>query len=204
MNDSQLDLSQLALDRAPPEPRTVLRRRRWFTRYVLPTGILLGFAALLSAAAGRQLFSKPSVTIIPVVVKRSQLQRAGTSLFQAAGWIEPRPTSVNVAALEPGVIEHLLVVEGQQVVKGDPVARLISVDAELAVEQARAALTIREGELQRTEAEKTAAITRFDNPVHLRAELNVTDKLITSGTGNLVPGEAVVVGGEDQLLGAGR
>ena len=152
MNKSQLDLSQLALDRSPSESTTKQPRpRRWLLRYVLPIGILLGFIALLGVTVGRQLLPQQPVTIVPVIVKRGEVQPAGTTLFQAAGWIEPRPTSVNVAALAPGVIEALLVVEGQQVAKGEPIARLIAIDAELAVEQATAKLAIREGELQRAE-----------------------------------------------------
>ena len=101
MGESQLDLSRLALDRSPSDARR-RKPRRWVSRYVLPLGILLSFIALLSVTAGRQLLSKPSVTVVPVVVKRSAVRQAGTQLFQAAGWIEPRPTSVSVAALAPG------------------------------------------------------------------------------------------------------
>ena len=114
MSEPQLDLSQLALDRSPTQrPRRSHGERRWLSRYVLPLGILLGFVALLGAAAGRQLLPKQSVTVVPVIVKRGEVQQAGTTLFQAAGWIEPRPTAISVAALAPGVIEELLVVEGQ-------------------------------------------------------------------------------------------
>ena len=38
--------------------------------------------------------------------------------LKAAGWIEPRPTPVGVAALALGVIQELLVVEGQGTVSG--------------------------------------------------------------------------------------
>ncbi|MEZ6117635.1 MAG: biotin/lipoyl-binding protein [Pirellulaceae bacterium] len=183
MGESQLDLSKLALDRSPQEANTKKpRRRRWVSRYVLPVGILLGFIALLGAAAGRQLFPKPSVTVVPVIVKRGEVQQAGTPLFQAAGWIEPRPTSVSVAALAPGVIEELLVVEGQQVAKGEPISRLIAIDAELAVEQAKATLAIREGELQRIQAEQTAAVIRLDRPVHRRAQLAEAQSLLAKAT----------------------
>ncbi len=168
-----LDLSQLALDRSPPSETKTLpaRRRRWITRYLLPFGILAGFLVLFLAAAGRRLMPMPSVTVVPVVVKRAEVQQAGTTLFQSPGWIEPRPTAIRVAALAPGVIEDLLVVEGQQVKKGEPIARLISIDAELMVEQAKNSLSIREGELGRANAELTAAKVRFENPVHLEVQL---------------------------------
>ncbi|MCA9124910.1 MAG: efflux RND transporter periplasmic adaptor subunit [Planctomycetales bacterium] len=179
MSESQLDLSRLALDRSPQDAsRKRPRRRRWVSRYVLPAGILLGFIALLGAAAGRQLLPTPSVTVVPVIVKRGVVQQAGTPLFQAAGWIEPRPTSVSVAALAPGVVEELLVVEGQQVARGEAIARLIAIDAELGVQQAKAALKIREGELQRAQAELKAAVTRLEQPVHLKARLADAESLL--------------------------
>lgn len=172
MNDS-LDLSQLALDRSPQGDSIALkpRPRRWITRYALPIGILLGFVALLGVAAGRRLLPSHRVTIVPVIVKRGDVQQAGTSLFQAPGWIEPRPTAVSVAALAPGVIAELLVVEGQSVAKGEPIAKLIAIDAELRVEQAEATLALRESELNRACAERDAAQVRFDNPVHLQVPL---------------------------------
>ena len=172
MSNSQLDLSQLALDRAPTEQTASKPRpRRWFTRYVLPAAILFGFFGLLGAAAGARMLPQPSVEVLPVIVKRATVQQAGTSLFQAAGWIEPRPTSISVAALAPGVIDELLVVEGQQVKKGEPIARLITIDAELDVEQAEATLAIREGELARAEAQRRAAKVRVRQPVHLQVQL---------------------------------
>ena len=179
MTASQLDLSKLALDRSPTASTAKKRRpRRWLSRYMLPISILLGFVALLGASAGLQLWPKQSVTVVPVIVKRSEVQRAGTTLFQAAGWIEPRPTAISVAALALGVIEELLVVGGQQVIKGEPIARLISIDAELAVEQSEATLAIRGGELERVEAERDAAIIRLENPVHLTVQLAEANSLL--------------------------
>lgn len=172
MSQTQLDLSKLALDRSPQAASGKKpRHRRWVSRYVLPTAILVGFVLLLVAAAGRQLVPATPVTVVPVIVQRGEIQQAGTPLFKAAGWIEPRPTAVSVAALAPGVIEELLVVEGEQVKQGQPIARLISVDAELAAEQARAALSRSQGELQRAGAELSAAKSRRDNPLHLRIPL---------------------------------
>ncbi|MCS7466827.1 efflux RND transporter periplasmic adaptor subunit [Stieleria sp. ICT_E10.1] len=173
MANTPLDLSQLALDRSPREDATPTkpRRKRWLTRYVLPIGILCGFIALLVAAAGRGLMPRPAVTVVPVVVKRAEVQQAGTTLFQAPGWIEPRPTAISVPALAPGVIEELLVVAGQYVKKDEAIAKLISIDAELNVQQAKNVLAIRQGELKRAIAERDASQIRFDNPVHLQVQL---------------------------------
>ncbi|MEZ6092146.1 MAG: efflux RND transporter periplasmic adaptor subunit [Pirellulaceae bacterium] len=180
MANAPLDLSQLALDRSPKDATSPgrPRRKRWVTRYALPIGILLGFLSLLCAAAGRRLLPQPSVTVVPVIVKRAEVQLAGTSLFQSPGWIEPRPTAISVPALAPGVIEELLVVEGQQVAKGEPIARLISIDAELDLEQANHSLAIREGELNRANAELDAARIRRENPLHLKVQLADSESLL--------------------------
>ncbi len=175
MLKAPLDLSQLALDRTPASEnvkRTSLQhKKRWFSRYALPLGILFGFFALLIAAAGNQLMPARSVTVLPVIVKRAEFQQAGTTLFQAPGWIEPRPTATSVAAMTPGVLDELLVVAGQVVKKNEPIARLVCLDAELHLEQTKNTLAIREGELDRVKAELSAAKVRFENPVHLRAQL---------------------------------
>ncbi len=172
MTNATLALSQLALDRSPQSETTSVkpRRNKWMSRYVLPIGILLGFVALMSAA-GRRLLPATSVTVVPVIVKRAEIQQAGTTLFQSLGWIEPRPTAISVAALAPGVIEELLVVEGQRLEKGEAIARLISTDAELNLQQATNSLAIREGELIRARAELDAAKIRRENPLHLKVQL---------------------------------
>jgi HlyD family secretion protein len=175
MSKVQLDLSSLALDRSSSSSGTsrpsLPHKKRWFSRFVLPLGVLMGFASLLVAAAGTSFMSARPVTVVPVVVKRAELQQVGKTLFQAPGWIEPRPTAISVAAMTPGVIEELMVVGGQRVQKGEPIAQLVSIDAELVLEQAKNALAIREGELNRAKAELSAAVIRFNNPVHLRIQL---------------------------------
>lgn len=172
MTPPTLDLQQLALDRTSPSSAARPHRRPWISRYVFPGLILAGFVVMLSLAAGRQLLPATRVTVAPVVVKQTQIQAAGTVLFQAAGWIEPRPSSVRVSALTSGVLDKLLVVEGQDVREGDPVATLISTDARLLLEQAQATLALRKAELQRAIADQSAAQARLENPLHLKAELS--------------------------------
>ncbi|MFN7627513.1 MAG: hemolysin D, partial [Pirellula sp.] len=116
MLKSPLDLSQLSLDRAPTNHaphKPLQQKKRWISRYGLPIAILVGFAVLLASAAGDRLMPARSVTIMPVIVKRAEMQQAGSTLFQSPGWIEPRPTAISVAAMAPGVIEELMVVAGQ-------------------------------------------------------------------------------------------
>ena len=109
---------------------------------IFPVGfvmlVLLGFVAVLGWAARHSLLPSRPVTVVPVLTSRAELQQAGTPLFQAAGWVEPRPTPTLVTALAEGFIDELLVVEGQEVEKGETViARLNDRDARLALDRAK-------------------------------------------------------------------
>src|SRR5262249_2868999 len=96
---------------------------------------------------------------------------ADTPLFRAAGWVEPRPTPILVTALSEGVVERLLVVEGQQVQQGQIVARLVDAEAKLAALAAEAEVRQRQGELAGAQARLTAAKARLEQPLHLQADL---------------------------------
>ncbi|MBN8624854.1 MAG: efflux RND transporter periplasmic adaptor subunit [Planctomycetes bacterium] len=176
-----VDLSQLA--RARPDCTATagaapVRRRSFFSRYVLSGAILLGFAVLVAWAARDQLLPRKAVTVAPVITMRGELRQEGTPLFQAAGWIEPRPTPMLVTALTEGVVEKLFVVEGQAVKAGEPLAQLIDSDAKLALRDAEAALALRQAEVASMDAELKAAELRMANPVHLDAALAEADSLL--------------------------
>ncbi len=168
---SQVDLSQLARDKRTPAASTARRRRAVLSRYVVPGFVLAGFAALLLWAARDQFVTAKTVSVVPVVVTRAEVQPSGTPLFQAAGWIEPRPTPVLVTALADGVVAELLVVEGQEVEQGEPVARLIEIDARLALQRAESDLKLRQAELASAKARLYAAQQRLEHPVHRRSAL---------------------------------
>ena len=175
---TQVDLQQLAIDRGQQPAARCKRRRPVVSRYVLPGAVLLGFLAMLGWAARDRFLPSRPVTVVPVIVARAEVRQAGTPLFRAAGWVEPRPTPVLVTALTEGVVEELHVVAGQTVVAGEPLARLIDVDAKLALEQAEADLALREAELASAEAELYAARLRWENPVHLEAALAEAESLL--------------------------
>ncbi|MCO6046510.1 efflux RND transporter periplasmic adaptor subunit [Aeoliella sp. ICT_H6.2] len=175
---SQLDLSQLAVDRTPATPSRPRVRRAWLTRYVLPVAILCGFAALFGWATRDSFLPAQPVTITPVVVSRAEVKQEGTPLFQAAGWVEPRPTPVLASSLAPGVIEELLVVEGDLVKKGQPVATLIDADARIALAEAKSLHALQKAELRRAEAILAAAKTNLEQPVVLQATLADSEALL--------------------------
>jgi len=172
---SSVDLQGLAIDRSNTAQPKLRTRRHLVTRYVLPGLLLAGFVSLAGWASGDLLFPPAVVEVTPVVSTTSEVRQAGATLFKAAGWIEPRPTPVRVAALAPGVVERLLVVEDQPLKAGQPVAELVKDDARLAHERAQFDVALRSAELQGAQAQQQAAQTRFEQPVHLEASLSQAD-----------------------------
>jgi len=169
---TNVDLTELAIDRSGTDLRT---RRHLVTRYLLPLVLVSGFVSLVAWACRDLVFPPRAVTVVPVFATTATVRQTGTPLFQASGWIEPRPTPIRVAALAPGVVEKLLVVEDQPLKAGDTVAELVKDDAELNFERAQADSQLRAAELDEAQAQFKAAQTRFKQPVHLEAALRQAD-----------------------------
>ena len=168
---TQVDLSSLSVKRDAPRA-VVLGRAHWWSRYFIPALLVGGFLTLLAWASRDWIFPPRAVTTTQVITSRGETTGASGELFRAAGWIEPRPTPIRVAALAPGVIRKLNVVEGQAVEAGEPIAELVDADAKLMVQQAEADLELRQAELEIARAASAAALTRFQQPVHLQAALS--------------------------------
>lgn len=179
---NQVDLRQLAVDRNGPtlaRAPAPSRRRHLLTRLVLPGVLLAGFAVLIISAARDTLSPPRPVTVLPVIWSQGVgHQSADTPLFRAAGWVEPRPTPTLVTALTEGVLERLLVVEGQEVKEGEVVARMVTADARLAMQLAESDVKLREGELGGARASRTAAWARHDRPIHLQVDLAEADAVL--------------------------
>lgn len=177
---SEVDIRQLAIVREEASSPKTRRHFHLMTRYALPGSLIVGFLLLIGWASRDTLMPPRDVWVVPVLVTHAMVQSEGTPLFQAAGWIEPRPTPIRVAALAPGVVERLLVVEDQPVKAGEPVAELVKDDARLAVQRAEANLKLREAELKEMQAAVKAAQTRFDQPVHLEAALGEAEAALAA------------------------
>lgn len=173
--NANVDLRELAIDRGGAAETGIRPRRHVLTRYVLPLVLVLGFLSLVAWASRDLMFPPKAVTVVPVFSTTAEVRNEGTPLFNAAGWIEPRPTPIRVAALAPGVVEKLLVVEDQAVKAGDLIAELVKDDAKLTHDRALVDVELREAEFDVAKAALAAAITRYKQPVHLQAALGEAD-----------------------------
>lgn len=176
---SNVDLSQLAVNRdGAKQVNTRPPTRGWLTRIVLPLILVVAFLGLLGWAAKDSILPSKPVTIVPVIVARAEVQQADTPMFQAAGWIEPRPISTVVTSLTEGVVEELNVVAGQSVSEGEVLARLIEIDARIAVDEARAELRLREAGRNAASAELSNAKISLEKPIQLQADLAGADAML--------------------------
>ena len=164
-----VDLKELAVDRGRSPRSDIAPPRRVVSRYVLPAILVCGFVGLFAWAARDAFLPRAKVTVVPVHSAREEIQASGTPLFKAAGWVEPRPTPIRVAALAEGVIKDLLVVEDQAVAKDEPIAILVDDDAKLSLDAAKATFDLRTAELKQCQATLDAALTNLKEPTHLQS-----------------------------------
>jgi len=146
------------------ETAVPLPPKRWVSRVLVPGGIILACLILLAYTARDSLWPAMDVRVVRVLGKVAA-QAAGSVTVQAPGWVEPDPFPIYVSGLAAGVVDEVLVLEGQQVKAGDVVVTLIEDDARLALDRAQADLKKRRAELAMNDAALTAAQTDWDNPI---------------------------------------
>lgn len=167
---NQVDLRELAVRRDGPVYAPG-RRKHVLSRYVLPGLLLAGFLGLLAWSLREGFLPRRPVTVLPVQVRQGTISVQGTPLFQAAGWVEPRPTPILVSALAESTVEKLLVKEDDEVAAGQPVAILVKDDAALALKAAQGDLDLRQAELASARARLAAAKIYHEKPLQTLAEL---------------------------------
>ena len=120
-----------------PEPVEVVARPKfnWKIRILLPGLVFGGFLVLLGLSAYSEFVPAVTVHASPVISKKVAGGVAGAVTVQAAGWVEADPYKSYVTALTDGVIQEVLVFEGDIVQKGQVVATLIDEDARLAAQR---------------------------------------------------------------------
>jgi len=158
------DLQGLSIRPNATRESIPLPARKWFSRTILPVTIVVVALALLSFAARHSLSPALEVQVVRVVTK-PVTGASGAVTVQAPGWVEADPFPIYVPALSPGVVEEVLVLEGQRVQAGQIVVRMISDDARLALEAAQARLADRRAQLSKAEAVLRAARSDWDHPI---------------------------------------
>ena len=132
----------------------------------------LAVGVLLLVSAGRSLWPAKSVRVEPVVFGATSQPddneggaRAPGRSVQAPGWLEADPFYVACTSLADGVVDEMLVLEGDYVEEGQVVARLVDDDASLALARAEADLAVGRARLDVAGAELAAAETDWEHPV---------------------------------------
>ncbi len=157
MSNPYADLQALSVRRLPTNGTLLRPPRRWFTRVVLPLVLLAGFGGLVAWASWDLIVPSTPVTVTPVVARKGIVQATGVELFSTTGWIEPGPTPIEVPALAEGVVEQLLVLPGQRVSANQPIAKLVDIDARLALQAAEAESAERRLKVKTAQADAEAA-----------------------------------------------
>ncbi len=90
-----------------------------------------------------------------------------TRMVQAAGWLEAEPYFVAATALADGVIEEMLVLEGDRVEAGQPLARMVHDDTKLQLARAKANHDSSLAALSLAQAKLAAAEQNWEEPYEL-------------------------------------
>lgn len=163
------DIDLEAFARPESRPR---RRRRW-TRLLLPGAILAGLVAVLGWSLGDLLRARTDVTVVRPKTGELGAGAGGAVAFQASGWVEPDPFPKRVTPLTRGTVAEILVQESDILEKGDPVARLVPDEADLELAAARATLARTTAERARARIELEAAKKDFEEAIRLTERVEV-------------------------------
>lgn len=172
------DLSDLQIEDPLPGGSVPAPRRRWVTRLMLPVVILLAMSLMLAYAARDALWPGPGIEVVTVVTGEQGGTQPGPAAdpaagfsVQAPGWLEPDPYPIYVTALTDGIIQRVLVLEGETIEAGQVVAEMVDDDARLALAAAQA-------ELSRQKASRAAAEADWQRPIALQRALAVNQALL--------------------------
>lgn len=191
MSASQVGISAL-IDGAGARGSIARPSRHWGARLVFPlmvcgsAGALLAYSARESFVAATDVWVAPLVgapqtaETQPVAAPDQGASGAGALLVQAPGWIEPDPYPINVPAMTEGVIQEIMVMEGDRVGVGQPVARLVDEDAKLALQTAEAQRAAQRASAQKAMAEVQLALANEEEAQYL---VNRAREIATSGAG---------------------
>ena len=163
-----------------------LHRGRVAPSTAVAGGVALALFGLLIWTAGDAFVPATPVRVVPVVFDSTTAAEAPQGqqpdpggpargqAMQAPGWLEASPYYSAASALADGVIAQVLVLEGQTVEQGQPVALLVPDDAHIARDAADAAVDAAQAALATAQAQRRAAETNWANPVERERALAAT------------------------------
>lgn len=157
----------------------------WKTRVLIPGIIVGGFLFVLGLSAFQELSPALSVQASPVLLKSVEGGMSGAVTVQAAGWVEADPYKSYVTALTDGIVQEVLVLEGQAVSPGQVVARLVDEDARLTVKRAEDKVKELEAKLAAERAELLAAQTEWENPTERKRAIEVGEAQLAEAKATL-------------------
>ncbi|MDF1808779.1 MAG: efflux RND transporter periplasmic adaptor subunit [Phycisphaerales bacterium] len=94
-----------------------------------------------------------------------------TRTVQAAGWLEAEPFYVAATALTDGVVDEMLVIEGDYVEKGQVLARMVDDDAKLRLARAEAELLKAKASRSKAQVALNAANENWASPFELERDV---------------------------------
>ncbi len=150
----------------PPPPRRLL------VRWGVPIVLLAAVAALVAFVARGSLRSRLEVEAVPVALRAVEVDAPATDDESAAviapGWVEADPSTHRVVALADGVVQEVLVVEGDTVAVDQPIATLVADEARIALARADAEVARRAALRSEFVAQLSAARSNREHLVDLR------------------------------------
>lgn len=122
-----------------------------------------------------------------------------TQPIQAPGWIEADPFAVACSSLTDGVIDRILVLEGDVVTEGQTVATLIADDARLALARAESSLQAASADVLRARAERDAAAADYEQAIEPQLRAAIAAAMVEEAAGELARHPKQVAGAEATL-----
>ncbi len=154
--------------------------RRSLTPLLIPISVLVSIIAIISWSAWPVL--RPSRTIevtqaimVSTVTSQNETPAGSTGIspspstrtVQAAGWLEAEPYFIAASALADGVIEEVLILEGDRVERGQALARMVDEDSTLRLKRADAELSAAQATLELAQVSLIASAENWEQPYEL-------------------------------------
>ena len=158
--------------------------RRSSLHVLIPIGVVVSLLAILAWSTWPLLHPARTIEIEqaivtvsnetqpqPVALASSSEPVQSTRMVQAAGWLESQPYFTAAPALTDGIIDEMLILEGDRVEAGQPLARMVDQDAVLMLNRAIASHQSAQAALILALAKKTSAEQNWDTPYELERDV---------------------------------